>query len=180
MASITIERIDSSELETLVRISRKIFHDSFHHMNTPENMKEYMDRAFNPQKLLSELNNPLSEFYFIRVDGKTAGYIKINQSEAQSDLRDSRSLEIERIYVDTHFQGHGLGARMIELAKERAGALDLDHIWLGVWEKNTDAIRFYERHGFKAFGNHAFRMGDELQTDVVMKYDVLSLEKAIR
>jgi ribosomal protein S18 acetylase RimI-like enzyme len=158
-----------AELETLVRMSRKIFHDSFAHLNTPDNMREYMDRAFNPQQLLSELNNPLSEFYFIREDGVIAGFIKLNRGPAQSDIHDDTSLEIERIYVDKEFQGHGLGAELIAKAKERAFALELNAIWLGVWEKNPDAIRFYERHGFVRFGSHPFRMGDEIQTDVLMK-----------
>jgi diamine N-acetyltransferase len=132
-------------------------------------MKEYMDRAFDPQRLLAELMNPLSEFYFILVGDKVAGFLKINQSEAQSDLHDDDSLEIERIYVDAAFQGKGLGAKLIEKSIERARNLHLHYIWLGVWEKNKDAIRFYERHGFVAFSSHDFRMGDEMQTDILMK-----------
>lgn len=169
MDSITIIPIRPSSLETLVHISRKIFYDSFHHLNTPENMKEYMERAFDPQRLLAELMNPLSEFYFIQVEGTVAGYMKINQSEAQSDLHDDDSLEIERIYVDAAFQGQGLGAKLIEKALERARDMRLHYIWLGVWEKNPDAIRFYERQGFVAFDSHDFRMGDEMQTDILMK-----------
>ncbi len=165
----TILPATPADLDTLVHMSRKIFHDSFDHLNTPENMQEYMDRAFNPQQLLSELNNPLSEFYFIRADDVIAGFIKLNRGPAQSDIYDDTSLEIERIYVDKQFQGHGLGAKLIAKAKERALALQLHAIWLGVWEKNPDAIRFYERHGFVRFGSHPFRMGDEVQTDVLMR-----------
>ena len=158
-----------TDLDTLVRMSRKIFHDSFAYLNTPENMQEYMDRAFNPQQLLSELKNPMSEFYFIRADDDIAGFIKLNRGPAQSDIHDDTSLEIERIYVDKQFQGHGLGAKLIAKAKERALALELNAIWLGVWEKNPDAIRFYKRHGFEIVGSHPFRMGDEVQTDVLMQ-----------
>ncbi len=174
MNSISILRATSSDLETLIHLSRKTFHDSFDHMNTPGNMTEYMDRAFNPQQLLSELVNPLSEFYFILADNGIAGYLKINQGNAQSDIGDDTSLEIERIYVDVSFQGLGLGARLIEKAKQRAGELKLSNIWLGVWEKNLDAIRFYEREGFTSFGSHAFRMGDEMQTDVLMRCETVT------
>lgn len=172
MEQISIIPITSSELEALVYISRKIFYDSFHHLNTAENMKEYMDRAFNPQQLLSELVNPLSAFYFIVVGDTIAGYLKTNLGGAQSDVHDEDSLEIERIYVEDRFQGQGLGAHLLEKAKEKAREQRLKSIWLGVWEKNTAAKRFYERHGFREFGSHEFRMGDEIQTDLLMRCDI--------
>ena len=171
MKQITIIPVTAADLEVLVHLSRNIFYDSFHHLNTPGNMREYMDRAFNPQQLLSELNNPLSEFYFIISEDSVAGYLKINRGGAQSDVHDESSLEIERISVDAPFQGHGLGALLISKAYERARSMGMKYIWLGVWEKNTDAKRFYERHGFRQFGSHDFRMGDEMQTDLLMRYD---------
>ncbi|MEM9391391.1 MAG: GNAT family N-acetyltransferase, partial [Bacteroidota bacterium] len=45
----------------------------------------------------------------------------------------------------------------------------LGYIWLGVWEYNTDAIRFYERLGFTPFGQHSFILGSDHQTDILMK-----------
>ena len=167
-----IRPVYPSDLNTLLHLSRKIFHDSFDHLNTPENMKEYMDRAFNPQQLSSELENPHSEFYFITIDDRVAGYLKINQGPAQSDIHDPTSLEIERIYIDQDIQSKGFGAQLLEKAVTRAVELDLNYIWLGVWEKNPKAIRFYERHGFSVFGKHTFIMGDDPQTDLLLKRKV--------
>jgi len=167
--SANIRPVYHKDLDTLLHLSRKIFHDSFDHLNTPENMKEYMDRAFNAQQLSSELENPHSEFYFITIDDRIAGYLKINLAPAQSDIHDPASLEIERIYVDQDIQSKGLGAQLLNKAVSRAIELDLNYIWLGVWEKNPKAIRFYERHGFSVFGKHTFRMGDDPQTDLLMK-----------
>lgn len=172
MAQIKILPVTIGEIEMLVRISRSIFYESFHTLNTMANMNEYMDRAFNPQQLLSELNHPMSEFYFVKVDDAIAGYLKINRGDAQSDVYDTDSLEIERIYVDDEYQGRGLGAKLLEKAIERARHFGVRYIWLGVWEKNPGAQRFYERHGFQQFGSHGFRMGDEMQTDLLMKLDL--------
>ncbi len=142
-------------------------------------MKEYMDRAFNPDQLLSELKNPMSEFYFVTLDDVIAGYLKLNKDTAQSDIRDETSLEIERIYVDKEFQGMGLGTMLLVKAMERASELNLQYIWLGVWEKNTDAKRFYERHAFIEFGNHEFRMGDDIQTDILMRSETMTRYNSI-
>ena len=179
MSSVSIRPVSPADLKILVDLSRKVFFDSFNHLNTPDNMKEYMDRAFNPEQLLSELRNPMSEFYFVTVDDTIAGYLKLNKDTAQSDIRDETSLEIERIYVDQAFQGKGLGAILMTKAVERAKDLNLQYIWLGVWEKNTDAKRFYERHGFVEFGNHEFKMGDDVQTDILMRRETVRAVRAV-
>ncbi len=169
---ITITPITPQELDQLLLISRRIFQNAFAHLNTEKNMTNYMDRAFAPEQLSKELEHPGSSFYFLRVNGGIAGYLKLNEAAAQSDLHDPESLEIERIYVDDAFQGQGLGARLIEFTKEQARARGLQRIWLGVWEKNPAAIRFYERHGFYLFGSHPFVFGDEVQTDLLMKHEL--------
>ncbi|HZV68514.1 MAG TPA: GNAT family N-acetyltransferase [Saprospiraceae bacterium] len=165
-----IRKVNPSDVNTLLAISLKTFHESFNHLNTPENMAYYMHKAFNTDKLFSELLNPFSEFYFAFHDNINAGYLKVNKCPAQSDIYDDQSLEIERIYIDSDYQGAGLGSQLLQSAVNRARELDLAYVWLGVWEKNKDAIRFYQRHGFEIFGSHPFVFGDEVQTDFLMKF----------
>ena len=45
----------------------------------------------------------------------------------------------------------------------------MKYIWLGVWEENPRATRFYQKNGFVAFGKHIFKLGDDEQTDILMK-----------
>ena len=168
--SMEIIKASSSDAAKILAISRKTFYESFNHMNTPENMDAYMNKAFTIEKILSELFNPFSEFYMAVKDDEVIGYLKVNKCPAQSDIRDDHSLEIERIYIDRNYQGMGLGTKLLEKAKERARELGLEYVWLGVWEKNTDAIRLYQRLGFRIFSSHPFIFGDEVQTDLLMKY----------
>ncbi len=163
-----IVRAAPSDVDVLLHLSRKTFYESFHHLNTPANMEAYMDFAFTAEKLLTELQNPDSEFYFMKVDDHILGYLKINRNGAQSEFKDPKSLEIERIYVDREYQGLGIGTLLIERAKDIALDNGLDYVWLGVWEKNPDAIRMYERNGFQAFSEHEFVMGDEVKMDKLM------------
>ena len=158
------------DVDDLLHLGRKTFHDSFAALNKPENITAYMDKAYTRNQLLSELLNPLSEHYFLCDGEKKIGFLKLNQGGAQSDLQDPESLELQRIYIDQEYQGKGLGAMLLNKAKERAIEMEMNTIWLGVWEKNPDAIRFYERHGFEIFGSHQFQMGDEVQTDILMKF----------
>jgi len=170
MESFNIINATPSDVNSLLAISWRTFYESFNHLNKPENMDEYMNKEFTAQKLLSELLNPFSEFYFARDGSTIIGYLKVNKCGAQSDIRDDHSLELERIYIDNKYQGLGLGTKLLEKAKNRAKELELEYIWLGVWEKNGAAIRFYRRHGFDIFSSHPFIFGDEVQTDLLMKY----------
>src|SRR5690349_5833351 len=105
-----IVRAAPSDVDALLKLSRKTFYDSFHRLNSKANMDAYMNHAFTREKLLAELQNPESEFYFMKVDEIILGYLKINRNSAQSEFRDPKSLEIERIYVDREYQGLGIGS----------------------------------------------------------------------
>ena len=62
--------------------------------------------------------------------------------------------EVVELYVDHFFQGQKIGAELIEYAKAEHG---VKFLW--VLEKNTDAIRFYEAHGFCRTGNRELEEG---------------------
>lgn len=73
-----------------------------------------------------------------------------------------------RIYIKNSFQKHGLGKHLLNKAIEIALERNKKNIWLGVWEKNENAIDFYKKMGFVQTGAHSFYMGDEEQTDLIM------------
>ena len=108
-------------------------------------------------------------FYFAKIDNKIAGYLKVNTSTAQTELHDADALEIERIYVINEFQGKKIGQILFDKAIEIAKGQSLKYIWLGVWEKNEKAIQFYEKNGLVKFDTHIFKLGSDVQTDVMMK-----------
>lgn len=167
--SLNIKPCLLSDLETLRSIGYETYDDTFRAMNTPETMDAYLADAFNLKKLRDELTNPDSRFYFLYVNGELAGYFKLNIGAAQTDLQDPEALELERIYVRKGFQGQGLGRVMLDYAVRTAHDLGKRYVWLGVWEKNTNAIAFYQKMGFAEAGRHGFRMGDEVQTDYILK-----------
>lgn len=157
------------DLPALVRIGIDTYRDSFEAMNATETMQNYLDEAFSASKIRRELRNPKSHFYFLRVGSETAGYLKLNTEDAQTDLQDPQALEIERIYLRREHQGCGFGHALIQFSLDEAVAEGKTFLWLGVWEKNVKARIFYERHGFVVAGTHSFRMGNEIQTDFIMK-----------
>lgn len=169
MESIQITPITINEIDQLQRIGRKTFSETFASSNTPENMEKYMEEGFSVDKLTEELANPNSQFYFARINNTVIGYLKLNTGVSQTELQDNKSLEIERIYVLNEFHGKKVGQVLYDKALTIANKLDVDYVWLGVWEENTRAIRFYEKNGFIEFDKHIFTLGNDNQTDIMMK-----------
>lgn len=169
MKGFIIERSTLKDLEILRKISKETFFQTFCHMNTEENMENYLKTSFSYENIKSELENKDSIFFMVRCGEEAAGYMKVNFEKAQTEAGHKNSLEVQRIYILKKHQRMGLGKLLIDKAIEIAEEKNLDYIWLGVWEIHADAIKFYEKQGFEKFGSHTFVMGDEIQRDDLMK-----------
>lgn len=132
-------------------------------------MRLYNEEAFSMDQLLRELNNPESFFYFAMTNSGVVGYMKLNIGSAQGDLKEEKGLELARIYVKKAFQEQNIGKKMLDKTIEIARKKKAGFVWLGVWEKNHGAARFYERNGFHKFSTHYFMLGTDRQTDILMK-----------
>src|SRR5690606_37543060 len=151
------------------KIGRQTFMETFSAENTEENMKNYLEESFSAEKLTAEVGSKNSEFYFAVTENKVIGYLKLNFRKAQTELKDENVMELERIYVLKEFHGTNTGQKRLEKALQRAQQSGAAYVWLGVWERNQRAIRFYKKNGFVEFGKHIFRLGDEEQTYILMK-----------
>ena len=172
MTSIAIQKATHEDIQTLLTIGRETFLETFADSNDPENINKYIAENFNEDKIRAEISNPESYFYIAWDDNTPAGYLKLNSGNAQNELQKEASLEIERIYVRSPYLGRKVGQVLYEKALEIAISLRKSYIWLGVWEENQRAIRFYEKNGFVAFDKHSFMMGPEEQTDIMMRKDL--------
>lgn len=168
-ADITLTKVGQADLGSLLIFSKKTFFDAFYHLNKPGDMEAYAAKVFNEATLAAELNNPASEFYFACIRCEIVGYIKLNYGPAQTDVNDDASIEVERIYVSAFHQGKQIGQQLMDHAISIAKEKQLSYVWLSVWEHNQKAISFYQRQGFGIFGQHDFMLGNDLQTDKLMK-----------
>jgi diamine N-acetyltransferase len=168
-----INQVSIDEVSTLQEISKRTFTEAFAAQNSEENMLRYMEGSLSLQKLREELTDPNMHFYFAQLNNSVVGYLKINLSRAQTELQDARALEIERIYVLQEFHGKQVAQQLYEKAHRMAVDTAAEYIWLGVWEENHRAIRFYEKLGFVPFNKHVFMLGDDAQTDIMMKLDMI-------
>lgn len=176
MEEVETRRITFDEINQLQKISRQTFYETFSTVNTEENMTKYLEEELSLEKLSVELNDKNSEFYFAISGEEVIGYLKLNSGQSQTELKDIKSLEIERIYVLKEFHGKRVGQLLYQKAIQRAQETGIDSVWLGVWEENPRAISFYKKNGFVEFDKHIFRLGDDEQTDIMMKLQLKDIQ----
>ncbi len=88
---------------------------------------------------------------YVYDDGVIRGFIQMN------------GRELCKIYVDTFFQGRGIGEELLEYAIR---TLHAEYLW--ALEKNSRAISFYEKHGFSLTGEKKF---EEDTTEYLVKME---------
>ena len=167
-----IRKLDITDLENLQKISITTFRETFEEVNTEEDMQKYLDENLSLERLKNELENLDSEFYFIENENKNLGYLKLNFGNAQTEKVEENYFEIERIYVLKAFLGQKIGQILFDKAIEIGREKNLEYVWLGVWEENHRAIKFYKKNGFEIFGKHDFVLGEDVQTDLLMKMKI--------
>ena len=157
MENITVQKISISDLPALQKIGRQTFYETFAASNTEENITKYLEEGFSEDKLTTELEDQNAEFYFATLDNEVIGYLKLNFGASQTELKDDKALEIERIYVLQEFHGKKVGQILYNKAIEVAKDKKSDYVWLGVWEENPRAISFYKKNGFEESDKHIFK-----------------------
>lgn len=172
MKNIELKRVSLNDIIELQLIGKQTFADTFSSNNSEENMQLYLSERFAIEKLKTELSDINSVFYFALLNNKIIGYLKVNFGQAQTEIKDDNALEIERIYVLKEFHGREVGQLLFEKAITISKQRNVDYVWLGVWEENRRAVRFYQKNGFVTFDKHIFRLGNEEQTDLMMKLEL--------
>jgi ribosomal protein S18 acetylase RimI-like enzyme len=167
--TITVRIASREDVPLLSELSQTTFRATFEQDNTPENMEAYLVENLSEEKLGQEIADPLSTFLIAELSGKPLGYAKLNAGTPDASVTGTKPIELVRLYVLPESIGQGIGARLmqecIEAAKQRGG----ETLWLGVWEHNHRALRFYHKWEFNEVGSHIFQLGSDAQTDLIMQ-----------
>jgi ribosomal protein S18 acetylase RimI-like enzyme len=174
MDAITIRPANVDDAKALTDLSYTTFWDAFAHhpKNAPDDLAHYMRQAFNVEQITEELANEKNIFLIAEIEGKPAGYAKLVIGSIEPGITAKNPVELARLYSHQEYIGKGVGQNLMDACFERAGRHDHDVMWLGVWEYNPRAQRFYEKNGFRVVGSHVFQLGEDAQTDLLMQREL--------
>lgn len=171
---IVIRRAVPEDAQLLTDLAYKTFWDAFAHhpKNAPDDLSHYMRQAFSVGQLERELSDPKCTFIVAQKEGEHAGYAKLIFDTIEPGITAERPVELNRLYSHQRFLGEGVGQRLMDECFARARDAGCDVMWLGVWEYNPRAQRFYEKNGFRVVGSHVFLLGSDAQTDLLMQREI--------
>ena len=155
MSEILIRRARPEDAEPLTDLAYRTFWDAFAHhpKNAPDDLSFYMRQAFSIDQITAELADSKNIFQIAEIDGELAGYSKLILDNIEPGVTAERPVELSRLYSHQKYLGKGVGQTLMNACFERAKRDDRDVMWLGVWEFNPRAQRFYEKNGFRIVGN---------------------------
>ena len=171
MTLISIRQAGPEDAKLLTDLAYTTFWDAFAHhpKNAPADLNHYMRQAFSIEQIAGELDDENSIFLIAEIGNEAAGYAKIIIGSIESGITAKRPIELSRLYSHQKHLGQGVGQMLMDACFERAGEEGHDVMWLGVWEYNPRAQRFYEKNGFRVVGKHVFQLGEDAQTDLLMQ-----------
>jgi ribosomal protein S18 acetylase RimI-like enzyme len=169
MENIKIEIASLEKIEVLQKLCIQTFTETFGNDNTKEQLQEYFDKSYNLSVLKSDIESKESDTYFILLNNKEVGYLKVNWGNEQTEKKLESGFEIQRIYILKEYQSRGLGKKLFEFSLEKAKESNCEWVWLGVWEKNYKAQNFYKKFGFEKFSEHIFAVGDKKDCDWLLR-----------
>jgi diamine N-acetyltransferase len=167
--NLTIRRGTLADAGLLSELGARTFSETFAADNTPEDLAAYIATSFNVARQTAELEDPASTFLIAEVDGRAAGYAKLHDGEPEKGVEGANPIELVRLYVSREWLGRGIGEQLMHACVDEARQAEHETIWLGVWERNGRAQAFYRKWNFRAVGEHMFRLGSDLQRDILME-----------
>ena len=182
-AGLRIRRLGAGDAELVRELARRTFTETFKGATSDEDLYKFLDEAYEVGLLRQELVAPGSEYFVAEIRGEDVagvalqryipvGYLKVNVGQAQTEPMGEDAFEVQRIYVLQGFKGRRIGSVLMTLAELRARAAGKRRMWLGVWEFNYPAQKFYRAKGFERIGEHTFVTGTEAQTDWLLARDL--------
>lgn len=174
---IHIRHATSDDAKLLTDLAYTTFWDAFAHhpKNAADDLHHYMRQAFNPEQIAAELADEKSIFLIAEIDGEAAGYAKMIGDNIEPGIIADRPIELSRLYSHQKHLGQGVGQTLMDACFDRARQDKHDVMWLGVWEYNPRAQRFYEKNGFRLVGKHVFQLGADAQTDMLMQKELAGM-----
>jgi ribosomal protein S18 acetylase RimI-like enzyme len=169
MSTTTFRMAEASDAQALAGFMSRNFLAAYGHCSSPANIEKTIAKHYGLDAQLRQIGDDRYANLLMERDGVLAGHAQVRfGGEAPAAVEPRPGAEIGRFYVDTAFHGLGLAQQMMEKVRELSRARGARSLFLSVWQEQPQAIRFYEKEGFRIAGQLIFEVGDDPKDDWLM------------
>ena len=166
--SLRFRRATLDDAAPLAAFATHAFIETFGEDNDPEDLREYIESMYGPAQQADEIRDENVATWLVEDGGGALiGYVQLRSKRVPPCVGGERPVEIYRFYVARAAHGTGVAQALMSTAFAQAREWGADVLWLGVWEHNPRAMKFYRKFGFADAGSIDFFVGPDRQTDRV-------------
>jgi ribosomal protein S18 acetylase RimI-like enzyme len=158
----------SSDVSDLSAIGTQVFWDAYGGTAPDADIERHVLDYFGEETVAREIVSPGVTYLKACEGDKLAGLVKLRDSDVPELLRGHSAVEVQQLYVSVDFQRRGIGALLLDTAKNDVRGRNIDGIWLSVWSEADWATRFYIKYGFQNMGEIPFMLADVEYIDYLM------------
>lgn len=167
--NIEIRQASAEDADLIAVLGTTAFYEAYFEQDTPHDLADYITKSFAPEKIRAEIEHPDAMFFIIFRNEKAVGYAKLRNEERHESIKNENAVELQRIYILERVFSTGIGEKLLNHCIETARIKGFETIWLGVWEENRRAQKFYAKHGFKRAGTLTFPYGESVGINFVLE-----------
>ncbi|MEP6901676.1 MAG: GNAT family N-acetyltransferase [Actinomycetota bacterium] len=145
------------------------FYEAYFEQDDAHDLANYIQESFELEKIRAEIEDTKTTFFIIYSDEKAVGYAKLCEDSKVYCIESENSIELRRIYTIERVYGTGIGESLLKYCLATARARGFEILWLGVWEENIRAQKFYAKHGFTRVGEISFPYGETVGINFVLE-----------
>lgn len=161
-------RASAADLNAYGDISRRTFADTYRESHSAEVLTRHIDQRLCDDVLVKELADPARHVWALERDEVWVGYTLLRHGSASVVVPGDQPVEIERFYIAKEWHGRGYADSLMNAALASARTHGARVAWLGVWEQNSRAVRFYTKCGFAVMGRATYMFDGKAEDDLVM------------
>ena len=159
MSELNIRQANLADLHIISALGITTCYEAYFELDPSHYLAAYCINFFSLEQITNELNDKNSMYLIAELNGNAVGFAKLREGKKVECLEGKNAIEVQRIYVLEKLKGKKIGKALMEKCTEIGREKNYETIWLGVWEKNIEAQKFYEKIGMKNVGLTDFSDG---------------------
>jgi ribosomal protein S18 acetylase RimI-like enzyme len=169
--SIAVRRAHLDDAAQIAELGSLVFSVTFGHSVEPHQLQAYLDESYSVTATAADISNPQKDMIVATKgeEGSIIAFALLTRGTSEPCVQHlQNAVELQRIYVHPGIHGKGVGKLLADKLENMARGQNFQYIWLGVWEENYQAMKAYEKWGYKKVGEHDFTIGQVVQTDYIL------------
>ena len=159
MNELVIRKATIEDLHLISVLAITTHYEAYFELDPSPDLADYCIRFFNLETVKAELENPKLTYLIAEFVGNAVGFAELREGKKIECMQGKNAIEIQRIYVIEPKKGRKIGKALIKKCCEIGQEKGYETIWLGVWDRNIEAQKFYEKIGMKNVGLTDFSDG---------------------